>query len=403
MEHTAKRNPWWVVLGALLGLIVGNGPVMQFTFGIFIKPITEEFASDRGTVSMALLIGLGLTGIMTPVLGRLIDRFGIRTVTLPAIVLFAAGTALVGFLATSPTIFIVLFGILGVIAAGQTPLPYAKAVAGAFDHKRGLALGVSMAGVGLGTALLPQLAQVLVTKFGWREAYMGLGLLVFVLAFTAVLLCISEPDAEAESRRRRELPGLTAMEAFKTRTFWLLAVTFYFVALAASGVIAHVVPLLTDRGVAPQTAASAISAAGLALIAGRVIAGYLLDRIFAPHVAFVFFVAPLIGIVMLLTATSAPLAMVAAVLVGMGLGAEVDLIAFLLSRYLGMRSFGEIYGYLFAIFMLGSGSGPFLMGTVFQKAGSYSPGLITLGVGLAIASVLVTRLGPYTYPEGKAA
>ena len=116
-----------------------------------------------------------------------------------------------------------------------------------------------------------------------------------------------------------------------------------------------------------------------------------------------FFVAPLIGIVMLLTATSAPLAMVAAVLVGMGLGAEVDLIAFLLSRYLGMRSFGEIYGYLFAIFMLGSGSGPFLMGTVFQKAGSYSPGLITLGVGLAIASVLVTRLGPYTYPEGKAA
>ena len=403
MSQSAKRNPWWVVLGALLGLIVGNGPVMQFTFGIFIKPITEEFGSDRGTISLAILVGLGLTGITTPLVGRLIDRFGIRKVTLPAIVLFAIGTALVGVLSVSPVIYIVLFGVLGVIAAGQTPLPYAKAIAGAFDHRRGLALGVSMAGVGLGTALLPQLAQVLVTNFGWRTAYMGLGLLVFVLAFPAVALFIREPDVEEETRRRRELPGVTAGEALKSKTFWLLAVSFYFVALAASGVIAHVVPLMTDRGVPVQVAASAISAAGLALIVGRVIAGYLLDRIFAPYVAFVFFVAPLIGIVMLLTATNAPLAMVAAVLVGMGLGAEVDLIAFLLSRYLGLRNFGEIYGYLFAVFMLGSGSGPFLMGVVFQKSGSYSMGLITLGIGLAIASTLVTRLGPYVYPESKPA
>ena len=327
----------------------------------------------------------------------MIDRFGIRTVTLPAIVLFALGTGLLGVLTTSPVVFIVLYGLLGIIAAGVTPLPYAKAVAGAFDRRRGLALGVSMAGVGLGTALLPQVAQVLIVHYGWRAAYVGLGIVVFVVSFPSVALWIREPVPLAAGHRA--LPGLTAREALKTSSYWLLAVSFFLVALAAAGVIAHVVPILTDRGVAPQTATTAISAAGLALIGGRLLAGYLLDRIFAPYVAAFFFLAPLVGIVMLLSLSSAPLAVVATVLVGVGLGAEVDLIAFLISRYLGMRSFGEIYGYLFATFMLASGMGPFLMGLTFQKTGSYAPSLVALAVGLAVASALMTRLGPYAFTE----
>jgi predicted MFS family arabinose efflux permease len=384
------------VLGAVLGLIVGNGPVMQFTFGVFLKPIADEFGADRGTISSAILVGLCLTGVMTPVAGRLIDRYGIRTITLPAVALFAGGTALLG-MASSPFVFIALYGLLGVVAAGQTPLPYAKAVSSAFDERRGLALGVSMAGVGLGTALLPQIAQALVTNFGWRAAYAGLGCVVFLVAFPAVALLIREPGREMREARRLEMPGMTAAEALRSRDFWTLAVAFFFVALAAAGVIAHVVPLLTDRGVPAQTATGAISAAGIALIFGRLLAGYALDRIFAPYVAFVFFFSPLVGIALLYFVAHAPLAILAAVLVGVGLGAEVDLIAFLLSRYLGMKSFGEIYGYLFAVFMLGSGSGPFLMGVTYQATGSYNTGLIVLGAGLILASLLVLRLGRYRY------
>src|SRR5688572_18780338 len=98
-------------------------------------------------------------------------------------------------------------------------------------------------------------------------------------------------------------------------------------------------------------------AAGLSLVAGRLLAGYLLDHIFAPYVASIFFLSPLVGIGLLIAATNVPMAAAGTILVGIGLGAEVDLIAFLLSRYLGNRSFGEIYGYLFAIFMFGSGIG----------------------------------------------
>ena len=370
---------------------------MQFAFSVFLKPIAEDLGSNRGLISSAMLVGFCCSGVTTLVVGRLFDRFGIRTIILPAIVLFALGTALLGVLTTSPFVFIVLYGLLGVVAAGVTPLPYAKAVAGAFDRRRGLALGISMAGVGLGTALLPQVAQVLITHYGWRAAYVGLGIVIFVVSFPSVALWIREPRPAAAEHRA--LPGFTAREALKTSSFWLLAVSFFLVALAAAGVIAHVVPILTDRGVAPQTATTAISVAGLALIGGRLLAGYLLDRIFAPYVAAFFFLAPLIGIVMLLLLSSASLAVVAATLVGLGLGAEVDLIAFLISRYLGMCSFGEIYGYLFAAFMLASGMGPFLMGLTFQKAGSYTPSLVMLGLGLAVAIALVTRLGPYAFAE----
>ena len=370
---------------------------MQFAFGVFLKPITEDLGSDRGVISSAILVAFCSSGIAVLVVGRLIDRFGIRTVLLPAIALFALGTALLGVLTTSPVVFIALYGLLGIVAAGVTPLPYAKAVAGAFDHRRGLALGVSMAGVGLGAALLPQLAQALIARYGWRDAYIGLGIFVFVVSFPSVALWVREPKSAGADHRA--LPGFTAREALKTSSFWLLAISFFLVALAAGGVIAHVVPILTDRGVEPQAATRAIGAAGLALIVGRLLAGHLLDRIFAPYVAGCFFLTLLLGIVMLLSSSSAPLSIVATILVGVGLGAEIDLIAFLISRYLGMRSFGETYGYMFAMFMFASGLGPFLMGLTFQKAGSYTPGLIALGVGVAIATALMTRLGPYAFAE----
>lgn len=163
------------------------------------------------------------------------------------------------------------------------------------------------------------------------------------------------------------------------------------------GLTAHIVPLLTDRGVAPRQAAGVISVIGIALLVGRLLAGYLLDRVFAPYVAMAFTVLPFVGVVLLLVAVTIPTAVVAVLLVGPGLGAEVDLIAFLLSRYLGMRAFGEVYGYLFALFLLGNGIGPVLLGTSFQYTGSYTPALAACAAGLVLASGLVLRLGPYRF------
>jgi MFS family permease len=397
-----RLNRWWIVLGSVFGLLVGNGPIMQFTFGVFLLPITKEFGWSRSTTSAALVVGLAMTGICVPLAGRLIDRFGIRRVTLPAIVLFSLCLASIGQFAHSPAAFVGIYALMGVAAAGQTPLPYAKAIAMWFDSKRGLALGLAMSGVGLGAALIPQFTQYAIANFGWRDAYLALAAVVFLIGFSAVGLAVREPAVRTGSSANmsRLLPGLTGRQALGSVLFWKLAIVFFCVALATNGAVAHVVPLLIDRGIAPALAASAMAFAGMALTGGRLLAGYFLDRVFAPYISVVFFLMPLAGIGILLANTSPQYVAFAIVLIGMGLGAEVDLIAFLSSRYLGMKSFGEIYGYLFAIFMLGSGVGPYVMGLSFDKAGSYTPALIGLGGCLVIACLLLLRLGAYVFPHG---
>ena len=395
------RNPWWVVFGAVIGLLVGNGPVMQFTFGVFLKPISQDMGWDRGTISLALNAGLVLTGLATPIAGRLMDRYGIRAIALPAITVFAMATAAVSLVSSSAALFVGLYAIMGLAAAGQTPMPYSKAIATWFDKKRGLALGIAISGVGLGTAIVPKFALSLIQSYGWREAYIGLGVLTFVLAFPAVLLFIRDRRVGTGEKGKVHLivqKGMSAGEALRATDFWLLAISFFFVALAANGAIAHVVPMLTDRGVAPGVAISALSVAGMALIGGRLISGYLLDRIFAPYVAAAFFLAPLVGLLVLMQAHDATLGAVGTVLIGIGLGAEVDLIAFLLTRYLGNRSFGEIYGYLFLVFMLGSGLGPMIMGVSFDHFGGYSEIMMALIVGLVISIGIMLRMKPYRFP-----
>lgn len=395
-RRASGRSPWWIVLGSLLCLIVGNGPVMQFTFGVFLGPILAEFGSDRGTLSVALFAGLCLTGICTPLVGRLIDRFGIRRVTLPAIVVFAICIASLGWFVRSPMTFILLYGLLGIVSSGQAPLPYARAVALAFNARRGLALGIAMAGVGLGSALLPLLAQALITEYGWRVAYQLIGVLVFIIAFPSMALLVGRGEGEGPEGPQ-QLPGDTASTAARTHEFWILAIAFFFVAMAASGMMAHLIPLLGDRGITPKVAALTVSISGIALIAGRLIAGYLLDRLFAPRVAMIFFAAPMVGILILIGGGEIAWMLMAAVLVGLGLGAEVDLIAFLISRYFGMRSFGEIYGYLFAAFMIGGGAGPFAMGGAYTLFGSYTPALWAFVAALLAACLLVIQLGPYRF------
>lgn len=392
-------NPWWVVFGSIFGLIVGNGPIMQFTFGVFLKPITQEFGWERSTTSTALVVGLLGTGLCVPIAGRLMDKYGVRAVALPSITAFALAMVALAFFANSPMAFVVIYALMGIAAAGQTPMPYSKAITAAFDDKRGLALGIAMAGVGIGAAAVPQIAQYLVTNHGWRGAYVGLGALTFLLAFPAVALFVNtEPAVKREGQAAPIVrPGLTAAEALKSGRFWALAVAFFSVAMASNGTIGHIVPLLTDRGFSPQIAAGAMTFAGIALVAGRFVAGYLLDRVFAPYVAAFFFVIPLLGIGLLLLAPGQLTATIAVVMIGLGLGAEVDLIAYLVSRYLGMRSFGEIYGYLFMIFMLGNAVGPFLMGISFKFWG-YEACLTGFVAALAVASALVLRLGAYAFP-----
>lgn len=401
MNRATGRAGWLVVLGSTVALMFSNGPVLLFTFGVFLKPISEQYGWARGTMSLGVTIGLILGGLATPLYGMLIDRWSIQRVTLIIITLFALSFAAIALVPPYVSAFIAFYAVTGLIAGGHAPLPYAKAISGWFEESRGLALGIAMAGVGVGIAIVPQLTQALTPIAGWRGAYASMGAITWLIAFPAVLLFVRDPAI----KRAGPAPSNFATQAdddapFLRREFWIITIAVFLVVMAVNGVVTHLVALLSDRGVASAIATKMLAAVGVATIAGRLLSGYLLDRIFAPYLAAVVFLIPLAGIVVLFAGVSSmPLYFLAAVCLGLGLGAEVDIIGFLVGRYFGLRRYGEIYGYIFAVFAIGSGVGPFLMGLSYDKTGSYQTALILFGVSLLIASFLVSLLGDYRYAQ----
>jgi MFS family permease len=408
------KSPWWVVFGSTLALIVGNGPITLFTFGVLLKPIVAEFGWHRGTVASAITISQAIGAVSIPFVGRMVDRFGVRRVTLPFIVALALTTAAISLTPVSPSVFFLLYALCGVAGAGQSPLNYAKAISAWFEARRGLALGIAMAGVGIGAALIPQLARVLIDSFGWRGAYVGLGIATFSIAFPAVAFFIREPHENSIQDWRHlaaaghlhesasKAPGMPIGEAVKSSRFWLILVAVFFVAASVNGTIAHIVPILTDRGISTGIATSLLSVSGVALIAGRILSGHFLDRFFAPYVAACFFLLPLCGIIMLSSGAGGVAPLVGAICLGLGLGSEIGIMAFLVGRYFGLRTFGEIYGYVMGVFLFASGLGPSIMGFCYDLMHSYNAALAGFGAALLIASVLISRLGPYSYPVRKA-
>ena len=268
------RNRWWVVFASVCGLIVGSGAINIFAFGVFLKPVSEDLGLGRGVFSTAVLVNGIFNALACPVIGWLIDRYGTRKVMIPGLIVFAAAVACYGLMPAAPIFLIfVIFAATGFAGGVQTPIPYAATVTQWFDRNRGLALGIATGGVGLGVALVPQLAGYLIAHFGWRNAYFGLAVAVIVLAWVPVALFIRAPASLAEAAARNasanltdSLPGMPAAEAFKTARFWALTVAFFLAVMAINGTLTHVVALLTDRGIPLQQAIGALSAAGLAII-----------------------------------------------------------------------------------------------------------------------------------------
>jgi len=398
---------WWIVFVAAAGLFMGYGPVVTFTFGVFLKLLNQEFGWSRGDISQAFSLSLLVMSLAFPFVGRLVDRFGARKVIIPSIFLFGLGLMSLAWLSANLWHLYAVYVLLGLVGGGTAPVPYSNVLSHWFDKRRGLALGLAMVGLGLGAFIMPSLAQMLIVSQGWRQAYIEFGLMVMVVTIPVVGLFLKETpemvgllsDGDAINTSHANASklnvGLSAQEAWQTQTFWILVGAFFLMSASVHGCLIHLVPLLTDRGISPQLAAGATSLFGGALLLGRVGAGYFLDRFFASSVALCFFCGAALGLLLLWSGVTGTVAFIAAFLVGLGMGAEGDIIAYLISRYFGLRAFSEIYGYAFGAFTLGGVFGPLLMGKGFDATGSYNLGLGVFVVATLLAAGLMTQLGPY--------
>jgi MFS family permease len=403
---------WWVALIAALGLFLNTGTIVVFSFGVFAKTMGQEFHSGRAKISLAFTIHNLTAALFVPLAGRLVDRYGPRRVLLPFTAIF--GLILMSSRILSGAIWqlYLFYFALGLVSGGAGAMSYTNVISHWFDRHRGLALSVMMLGMGLGAVVMPSVAQQLVTTFGWRRSYCIFGFVVLLIPLPMVAAFLKErpenmgllPDGAAEDPVAKPIAvkeiGLTLGEAANTSTFWIIVCVLFLITASVHACFIHLPALLTDRGSAPQLAAFASSLLGVGLFIGRVGCGYLLDQFFAPRVATLLFSTVAIGIAFLALSHAISSALIAAPLVGLGLGAEVDIVAYLTSRYFGLRSYGAIFGSMWAVFGVSGGLGAYLMGLGFDRTGSYIVPLSGFFCAAVLGALLTIMLGPYRYRVG---
>jgi MFS family permease len=394
-------SPWWIVAGCTLALATSSGVIMAFTFSLFIEPLSTEFGWSRATVSLGFSMAALLTAAAAPLLGRLLDRVGARRTLMYAVPAYALCVALLAATPAQAGVFLGLFALAGIAGAGHSPIAYVTLVSAWFDARRGLALGLAMSGIGIGAALMPQLAGFIIERLGWRAAYVALGATIFLVGLPAVVLLLREAPATVTAAPAAPV----AQGAVGARTsllrdarFLTLAAFIFLLTVAVNGCTVHAVPLLVAHGYTRLEATSVLGALGVASLGGRLLCGYALDHVFAPWLAAATAGLALCGTLLLGAGPPPAGAALGLVLLGFALGAETDLMSYLTSRYFERERFGESIGLLYAVFGIAAATGAPLMGASFDATGSYGAALGWLGAGLAIAALAVLRLGPYAYP-----
>ena len=407
-SHRRAFYGWWVVAVAALGLFFSEPTIGVYSFGVFLKAVSQDFHVGRGAVALAFTLHNICTASATPIVGYLIDRFGAKSVVVPATVLVGV-TAICAKLIDAPLWQYYLFYlVLGILGPASGPVPYSAVISRWFDRHRGLALGLMSLGSSLAAMAYPPVAQNLIEHVGWRSTYAIFGAGILFVPILILLFFLKEdprregflPDGtlvNSQAPVGSPVEGLNWHQVWRSRTFWLLITAAFLAGCSAHACVLHLAALLSDRGASPQAAAISVSIVGLAMLFGRTGSGYFLDRFFAPHVCGLLFGQSTIGIAILAAGASGSLAIAAAFMVGLAFGSEVEVIAFLVSRYFGLRSFGTIYGFGFSSFVLAGALGTYLMGAGFDRTHSYTAPLLFFFFAMLSASFLFTRLGPYRY------
>jgi MFS family permease len=377
-ESSLAYPGWKVVWAGFFGVMVSFAAIVPYTFGLYLKPLASTFGWTRQSISLAFSIAALTVAAVSPGLGFLLDRYGPRKIILPCILVFSAALASLSRLTPHLAHLYATFFLIGVVGNGTAYLAYSRAIASWFSHRRGIAFAVMLAGGGVGAMLLPPLTQRLISRQGWRAAFLEVGGLAFIVGFPLTAVYLRERPAAASCNSEPVRHGANVAEATGSRIFWILMLTVFLYSIGVNGAITHLAPLLTDRGITPHGAAWAVSAVGASGILGRLTTGALLDRFFGPRVSQIMLLLSSAGIFLLSVATTLPAGMAAAILIGFAMGSEGDVTPYLLSRYFGLRKFSTLYAFSWTAFAVGGALGPILLGRLFDALGSYRPASIQL-------------------------
>ena len=460
-EQSEWARGWPIVLASLVGIALCLSPLPYWALIIIGPELAKEFGWSREVITAGFLFMTSGVLIGAPVAGQLVDRYGARKVLLPSIIALGLGTIAFSQMTADPRIFYLIFFVTAVLGSATLPITWTKAIVNNFDRYRGLALGIALTGTGLYGFIASPTIQAMINAFGWRWAYVGVGMLPLILslplafflfkdekedrqlaevdnsegkplfswiwvpALIAIVLCavvvtvLNRPGGAVTAialmgafflayvgyvfmtsgqQEVNPMPGLTVREIYADYRFWVILFAFMLLGAVVSGIIANSKFILLDKGYTDNMAASMLTGAGvigLSTMVGRLVGGYLVDRVWAPLIGFIFLSVPAIGCWILMGDYPVALNVVALIMVGLAAGVEFDLMAYFVSRYFGMKSYGRIYGLIYAAFGLGSGTSPIIFNLIRGDSPDYSNVLLLASFGFIIGGALLLTLGKY--------
>ena len=391
---------WWVATGAAIGLAIGFSAVASTVFGQFVPSLSSAFGWTRAETTLAVTFANIPLIFAAPAFGLLIDRVGawrtlcVSQIAVPLILISLAT------LQGSLTQLYVSFFLLALLGAGTLPAAYTRIILTWFDKRRGLGFGIALSGVGLAALVLPPIAQGLIAAFGWRTAIVLIGVLFLVAGILNVstLMRIKPNGPEeidggsvsASAEATDPTSGIPWSRALRIPTYWLIALAYVPLGVASMGLLVNLPSILVDRGFSTGGASSMISLLGATLIVARLTTGWLLDNIRTVFVVAMIFAAPSLGFLILSGADTTTMTGIAVFLIAFGIGAEFDVMAFLLSRRFGPVSYGALYGGVYASYNIGVAVGPVYLAHQFDVTGSYDAALALFALLFVVAGVVLT-------------
>jgi len=387
----------WIIVAACCA-ILSLGAGSHYTFGVFLTELCDDLGWTRTTVSGAFSLFMVIHALTYSVAGRLNDRYGPRMMVMISTVAIAVGFSLMSTV-KAPWQLYVFYGIFAGVGFSFSYVPIASTVPHWFIAKRGFALGVTIAGIGIGTLIFAPLAQYLISQFGWRTSYLLIAVFLSVIALPLSYLLRLNPSEkgllpygvekiEAESKQGDNSPSNTAdftlKQAIKTKTFRLLFAMYIFFYFALKMVMVHLKAYATDVGITPMVAATLIGLVGGGSIVGTLAIGSISDKIGRKTCFSIAYLLMAVMMLWLIKVNQAWQFYLFSAFFGFGYGGSFILFPATIGDWFGTKFHGSIFGML-SLAALGGAIGPLLAGYIFDTRGSYELAIITGAAALFIA------------------
>jgi MFS family permease len=392
-----QRQGWMIIAGIALTNFVVMGPSIG-TIGIFFTPLIKQFGWSRAEVSRTATAFLIAMGLINPLVGWLMDRVPAR-IPMSIGVILAGASFLVASRVNTLSGLVLSYALIGVGVGASTILPGMIVAANWFSDRRGVAIGLTIAGAGLGGCVLPPLVEHLILSYGWRTTMVLIGIPMFVIALPIITLVIrTRPAGETAEEKAQALPGLELGPALRSAAFWLLAAIHLVFTVAFAGSYFHMVPFLIGAGYSPQTAAFIFGAQAAISLPGYVVLGTLADRFGAKVVLGTGLTMQAISMMLLLGLGNHHFATgllpVFIVCYGLTVGVGTAIGAVLIAEALGLRSYGSLTGIIGLIATVGSGIGPIVAGRIYDLTASYTRSYELCAVLMLTGAILTSLVYP---------